>query len=227
MTRSPPIIFRALGALLGYPASELRQALPEIAGAVRHSALLKPGDSAGILGLIELLASADPLWVEERYLELFDRQRATSLHLFEHVHGDARDRGNAMVELKAIYERAGFLLAANELPDYLPVVLEYLSCRGLAEAKDMLGDCAHILRAIGDGLRARGSPYATVFAALLGIIDEAGLSEKARPPQMAEPEDLDRDWFEQPAFAPDDPAVLRLRGRKTNSALLQDRESVS
>jgi nitrate reductase delta subunit len=214
MTASPMIVFRALGALLSYPRGELRDALPEIAEAIRGSTLLRPEDGAAVLGLIDLLSSADPLWAEERYVELFDRGRATSLHLFEHVHGEARDRGAAMVELKAIYEQAGFRLTAGELPDYLPVVLEYLSCRDMAEARDMLGDCAHILRAIGEALRGRGSPYGAVFHALLGIIGEAGLSAKAAPQPAAEPEDLDRDWFEQPAFAPDQRAAPAAPGRK-------------
>ncbi len=194
-------VLRALGALLGYPRPELREALPEIAAAISRSALIAPGDRAAVLGLVELLGGSDPLWAEERYVELFDRGRATSLHLFEHVHGDARDRGAAMVELKAVYEAAGFRLTANELPDYLPVVLEYLSCRSLAEARDMLGDCAHILRALGEALLQRGSPYGAVLQALLRLVGEAGLDTKAAP-KAAEPEDLDRDWFEEPAFAP-------------------------
>lgn len=202
MTGSAMIVLRALGALLSYPRPELHEALPEIADAVRASPLMRAQGRAAVLRLVELLGSADLLWAEERYVELFDRGRATSLHLFEHVHGEARERGDAMVELKAIYERAGFHLAVNELPDYLPVVLEYLSCRDLAEARDMLGDCAHILRSIGEALLQRGSPYSAVFGALLGIVGEAGLDEKAASRRRAESEDLDRDWFEQPAFAP-------------------------
>ena len=213
MTDSAMIILRALGALLSYPRPELHEALPEIADAIRASPLMRAQDRAAMLRLAELLASADPLWAEERYVELFDRGRATSLHLFEHVHGETRDRGEAMVELKAIYERAGFRLAVNELPDYLPVVLEYLSCRTLAEARDMLGDCAHILRAIGEALLQRGSPYSAVFSAVLGIVGEAGLDEKAAARRRAEVEDLDRDWFEQPAFADDAPAAGAGPGR--------------
>jgi nitrate reductase delta subunit len=208
------IVLRALGALLSYPRPELRAALPEISDVVRDAPLLASQDRAAILGLVDLLVSADQLWAEERYVELFDRGRATSLHLFEHVHGEARDRGEAMVELKTIYEHAGFLLTANELPDYLPVVLEYLSCRDLAEAREMLGDCAHILRSIGEALLERGSPYSAVFRALLGIAGEAGLDEKAASRRVAEAEDLDRDWFEQPAFAPLAQTTTANSGRK-------------
>ncbi len=202
MTESPMLVLRALGALLTYPRPELRAGLPEIAAAVRASPLIAPPDRTALQGLIELLAAADPLWTEEQYVEMFDRRRATSLHLFEHVHGDTRDRGEAMVELKALYERGGFRLATGELPDFLPVLLEYLSCRGLAEARAMLGDCAHILRTVGEALLQRGSSYSAVFQALLDVADEPGLDRDAAARRPSETEDLDRDWIEQPAFGP-------------------------
>ncbi|MDE2167559.1 MAG: nitrate reductase molybdenum cofactor assembly chaperone [Alphaproteobacteria bacterium] len=200
------IVLRALGILLTYPRPELRAALPEIADALRASPLIAPQDRDALEGLIVLLTDADQLWAEENYVELFDRGRATSLHLFEHVHGDTRARGDAMVDLKSVYERAGFSLAANELPDFLPVVLEYLSCRDLAETKDMIGDCAHVLRAVGETLLQRGSIYSAVFAALLGIAGQPGLDRKAASRRAAETEDLDREWTEQPAFGPQTPA---------------------
>ena len=115
------------------------------------------------------LVDGDLLEAEERYVGAFDRGRATSLHLFEHLYGDGRDRGAAMVDLKRLYERAGFTLATSELPDYLPVLLEYLSCRDLAGARDMLSDCVHILRRIADVLIARDSAYAAVLQALLSL----------------------------------------------------------
>ncbi|HLI14392.1 MAG TPA: nitrate reductase molybdenum cofactor assembly chaperone [Alphaproteobacteria bacterium] len=205
MSGSEMLVLRALSALLSYPRPELRAALPEIAATVRSSQLLKLDDREAVLRLIDLLVAMDALQAEERYVELFDRGRATSLHLFEHVHGDARDRGTAMVELKAIYERAGFQLTANELPDYLPVVLEYLSCRDLAEAREMLSDCANILRAIGETLMQRGSCYSAIFQALLVVAGEPGLDTKKASRRATEREDLDSDWFEQPAFAPEPP----------------------
>ena len=199
------IVLRALGALLSYPGPALREALPEIAELVRGSPLIGAPERAAVLGCVELIAGADPLWAEERYVALFDRGRATSLNLFEHVHGDARDRGEAMVELKSVYARAGFELTARELPDFLPVLLEYLSCRDMAETRDMLGDCAHILRSIGEALIRRGSPYSAVFEALLRMIGEKELDAR----RAEESEDLDRDWREEPAFAPGAPQGTR------------------
>ena len=194
------IVLRALGALLSYPREDLRQALPEVTQAIGASPLIAKRERDGLMILIDDLASGDLLAAEERYVELFDRGRATSLNLFEHLHGENRDRGDAMVELKRRYERAGFELATRELPDHLPVVLEYLSCRGIAETRDVLRDCAHLLKRIGGALIARDSGYAAVFQALLVIAGETPLDSAAVPRVADHDDNLDRDWFEQPAF---------------------------
>ena len=194
------LIFKAFSALLSYPSVELQQALPEIADLVRATPLLSPRERRCLLDLVEDLRGADLLVLEERYVDLFDRGRALSLHLFEHLHGESRDRGEAMVDLKRHYERAGFELAARELPDYLPVLLEFLSCRDLAEARDMLADCAHILTTIGRSLIARRSHYAAILQALIVIAGERPIDVDKVPPVKERGETLDRDWAEQPAF---------------------------
>jgi len=201
------IVLRALSALLSYPREDLRQALPEIADAIQNSPLVAAGERAGLMALIEELAAGDLLEAEERYVALFDRGRATSLHLFEHLHGESRDRGEAMVELKRLYERAGFELSTRELPDYLPVVLEYLSCRDLAEAREILSDCAHLLKVIAGALMIRHSPYTSVVQALLVIAGEAPLDIQSVARAHERVEDLDRDWFEEPAFGDRIPAT--------------------
>jgi nitrate reductase molybdenum cofactor assembly chaperone NarJ/NarW len=195
------IVLRALGALLSYPRQEVRLALPEIAHAIRTSPLIAPRTRESLLALIDDLATSHLLDAEERYVELFDSARATSLHLFEHLHGETRDRGQAMVDLKRHYERAGYELSSRELPDYLPVVLEYLSCRDLRETQELLGDCAHILKRIGEALIARNSAYAAVLQALLAIAGEAPLDVAHVPRVAPRGENLDEDWVEQPAFA--------------------------
>jgi nitrate reductase delta subunit len=194
------LVFRAFSALLSYPSEEMRRALPEIADVITASPLVATGERRDLLDLIDELGQGNLLAAEERYVDLFDRGRALSLHLFEHLHGESRDRGEAMVELKQIYERAGFDLSARELPDYLPVVLEYLSCRDLAEARAMLGDCAHILTTIGRSLIARRSRYAAVLQTLIVIAGESPIDAAKIPPVKERIEALDRDWFEEPAF---------------------------
>jgi len=193
---------RALGALLTYPRGELLAALDEIAAVLAASAPLGAGQKQRLAALIAELRASDPLALEERYVGLFERGRATSLHLFEHVHGESRERGQAMVDLKALYERAGLRLAANELPDYLPAVLEYLSCRPPQEAREMLGSCARILRAIGERLAAHGSGYAAVLDCLLAIANEPALDWQQAPAPHDHDTALDDEWADAPAFGP-------------------------
>jgi len=199
------LIFRAFSALLSYPSAEMRAALPEIAEVVRREALVGESQRRDLLALIDDLGRGDQLEAEERYSDLFDRGRALSLHLFEHLHGDSRDRGSAMVELKQLYEAAGFDLSSSELPDYLPVVLEYLSCRELEEAREMLADCAHILKVIARALIARQSLYAAVLQSLLVIGGEQPVDAASVKPAKERPDSIDREWREEPAFggAPD------------------------
>ena len=200
------IVLRALSALLSYPTEELREALPEIAACIRTSPLVAPSGKEPLLRLVGDLADGDLLDLEAGYVEIFDRGRTTSLNLFEHLHGESRDRGQAMVELKRHYEQAGFDLASRELPDFLPVMLEYLSCRDLAEARYMLADCAHILRRIGEALFARNSAYAAVSQVLLAIAREP-LIDPSTVCRASEPtaDTLDREWAEPPAFGEGSP----------------------
>jgi nitrate reductase molybdenum cofactor assembly chaperone NarJ/NarW len=193
--------YRALSALLSYPTPELVAALPEIRAIFAAERRLPRRDAAALDALCAALAAADLFDAQERYVDTFDRGRATSLNLFEHVHGDSRDRGTAMLDLKGVYERAGYAFVGSELPDYVPAVLEFLSTQPAAAAGELLGECAHILRRIGEALAERDSPYAAVFAALLAAIGADGLSPKQakRAPRTPE-KTLDEEWAEEPVI---------------------------
>jgi nitrate reductase delta subunit len=194
------ITFKALAALLTYPDEPLLAALPEIRAAIHAERRLTRAMRKALDLLIDELASGDAIDAQERYVALFDRGRSTCLHLFEHVHGDSRDRGQAMVDLKALYEQAGLALAGSELPDYLPAMLEFLSLQPREVAVDMLGDSAHLVRNIGDALASRGSRYAAILEAVLALVGESGLS--ARPAIDAD-KPLDEEWTEAPVvFGP-------------------------
>jgi nitrate reductase delta subunit len=189
---------RAIAWLLRYPDDELRAALPEIARALVDEGAL-PGRRLGELqALIERLLKAPPLRSEAEYVELFDRGRRTALHLFEHVHGDSRDRGPAMIDLVQTYERAGLFLQGGELPDHLPVVLEYASTQPPEAAREFLRELSHIVRAVFTATLDRGSPYASLLAAVLEL---AGESAERVPAAALPPEsDLDETWAEPEAF---------------------------
>ncbi|HWI83267.1 nitrate reductase molybdenum cofactor assembly chaperone, partial [Ramlibacter sp.] len=136
---------RALALLLGYPDARLREVLPQLADAIDAEAALPKARRAELRALAAEMQRAEDLELEARYVELFDRGRATSLHLFEHVHGDSRDRGPAMVDLTRTYEQAGLFLSPEELPDHLCVVLEFASTQPPAVAREFLAEMAHIL----------------------------------------------------------------------------------
>ena len=189
---------KALAALLSYPTAELVEALPDIRTAIAAERRIGRRDRVALDALIDEIAAADLLDAQEQYVALFDRGRATSLNLYEHVHGDSRDRGQAMVDLAQHYARGGLELATRELPDYLPVLLEYLSTRPFAEVEEMLRDCAHLLRSLGEALARRDSRYAVVPGTLLAISGVRGL-EGAAPVLEAE-KSLDEEWAEEPVM---------------------------
>lgn len=199
--------YRALAALLQYPTAELAGAAGEIAAAAREDALLSRDSLQAIERVAAQLTVGDLLTAQESYVGLFDRSRSLSLHLFEHIHGESRDRGQAMVNLAAHYETRGYSIGGNELPDYLPLFLEFLSLIDPREAADLLSDVVHILAAIRIRLERRGSDYAGIFGALEELAARrpdsavvAGLLERDKSPE-AEAAELDKEWEETPAFA--------------------------
>lgn len=186
---------RVLAALLAYPDDGLLEALPEIRALLDDDRQLSTARLATLRSLIDGLLAQDPIDAQAGYVDCFDRGRATSLHLFEHVHGDSRDRGPAMIDLGKTYAEAGLLLASNELPDYLPAVLEFASTQEPATARAFLAETAHILNAIHAALVKRGSPYAAVLAA---VIELAG--ETPAAVNVPDDEPLDASWAEPEAF---------------------------
>ena len=162
-------ILKALSALLVYPTAELQQACGEIGETIDAGRTIPTAIRKQLHTLLTELATGDIYDLQERYVLLFDRTRSLSLHLFEHVHGESRDRGQAMIDLKAQYEKAGLFMGAAELPDFLPLFLEFLSTLPAQEASDMLGQPAHILAAMAERLRKRGSSYEAVFRALVAL----------------------------------------------------------
>lgn len=191
MTRS----LRALAWLLRYPDAGMRAALPALCDALHAERALAPDRLAEIDALVDRLRGLPALAVEADYVELFDRSRRNALHLFEHLHGDSRDRGTAMVDLAQTYERAGLVFTAGELPDYLPVVLEFASTQPPQQAREFLRETAHLVRAVFTALAERGSAYASVLAA---VLDLAG--EPAERVTLAEEPGLDESWQEPAAF---------------------------
>ena len=189
------LTLRVLAHLLRYPDAALRAHLSEMAEALRQESALSALRLGELDALLQQLASQSPLKVESDFVELFDRGRSTALHLFEHVHGDSRDRGPAMIDLIQTYEQAGLYLGSEELPDHLPVLLEFASTQPPAQAREFLAETSHIVRVIFSALLKRQSPYASVLAAVLEL---AG--EKAEAVTVAPEPELDESWAEPEVF---------------------------
>ncbi len=192
---SASLSLRVLARLLAYPNAQLRADLDDMRQVLLSEKAITGARLGELNALIDGLERGNTLDNEAEYVEVFDRGRATSLHLFEHVHGDSRDRGPAMIDLTQTYEKAGLFLGPDELPDYLPVVLEFVSTQPPKEARAFLGEIAHIINAIFNALQQRNSPYASVIGALLELSGEA-----AHPVKIVADEPLDTTWEEPAVF---------------------------
>ena len=189
------LTLRVLARLLGYPDAELRAQLPGLVDALRLEHALPAARVQELEALCRQLAAMEPYEAEARYVDTFDRGRQTSLHLFEHIHGDSRERGPALIDLTQTYERAGLFLDGKELPDHLGVVLEFASTQPPAVAREFLAEMAHILNALFSALQSKASPYASVVAA---VLEAAG--ERAQSVAITPEPDMDEAWAEPEAF---------------------------
>ncbi|OYX17085.1 MAG: nitrate reductase molybdenum cofactor assembly chaperone [Sphingomonadales bacterium 32-67-7] len=196
------LTYRALGLLLTYPSDELRAGLPEIEAALLADPALPGPIGKALSRLVASVAAGDLLDRQEEYVWLFDRTRSLSLNLYEHVHGESRDRGQAMAALLELYRQHGLELSANELPDYLPAFLDFLSSLPDEKAASLLAEALHVLAAIGERLHKRGSPYRAVFGALTALAGQVP-DAAALAALLDEPDDdpadlaaLDKQWAE-------------------------------
>jgi nitrate reductase delta subunit len=168
--------YRILSALLLYPEGDLVAALPEL------EAGLPLPMRAKVAPLLAHLAENDMITLQQEYVQTFDRTPSHSLHLFEHIHGESRDRGQAMVDLMEEYKKHGLIMQGDELPDFVPLFLEFLSqLDDEQEASRLLGDAVHVLAHLGRKLAANGSVYACVFD-VLEALSPVAAEELSEPP---------------------------------------------
>lgn len=170
-------LYRILSALLSYPEQDLLDAGAEIAAALDAY----PEARATLSPLTQYLAGDELIALQENYVATFDRRPKHSLHLFEHIHGESRDRGQAMVDLLHEYQAHGFEPSESELPDHVPLFLEFLVLIDADQAEKLLGDAIHVLAAIGARLAQHDSPYAAAFV-VLTTLTHVVPQEQTEPP---------------------------------------------
>jgi nitrate reductase delta subunit len=196
------LILKVLSLLLSYPEAETLAALDEMAAVIEQEKLLPKIYKKRVLTLINSYRGADLLDLQEHYVALFDRGRYVSLHIFEHVHGESRDRGQAMVNLLQMYESHGFEMSTHELPDYIPLFLEFLSQQEPAEAVKLLQDAMPVLSLLGARLAERGSKFKAIFDSLEGLAGEPeGIYEIRQQAATETPDEtllhMDEIWEEE------------------------------
>jgi nitrate reductase molybdenum cofactor assembly chaperone NarJ/NarW len=203
--------YKALSALLSYPSADLKAAADDIRDVLYKEALAPEWALRQLNRLIDDLKTLDLLELQERYVFLFDRTRSLSLHLFEHVHGESRDRGQAMVDLKALYAEGGLDASSVELPDFLPLFLEYLSTRPADEARTLLAEPLSVIAALKERLAKRKTPYAAVLRVLEAMAGRAPAQSELDELRKAPDDDpndleaLDAAWEDEPVtFGPDE-----------------------
>lgn len=196
------LTLRGLAVLLAYPSAELQAGIAELRAAMDREGLLASAERRRLEPLLRRFETADLLDLQSDYSELFDRSRSLSLHLFEHVHGDGRERGQAMIDLGRQYLESGFYLEANELPDFIPVFLEFASCLPPPEMRETLAQPAHVFAALAERLDKRGSEHAAIFHALVALAgvrpDAAALAGIEENTPAEDPAGIDEEWEEAP-----------------------------
>lgn len=187
-------VYKFLSALLCYPEADLVEALPEFQAALDQMPELA-AHREGLQALLDYLGGNSLRHIQEEYVATFDRNRLHALYIFEHVFGEERDRGSAMVDLLEEYRRHGFELGNDELPDYLPALLEFFSHISPDEAQKLLGDAIHVINHIGKNLCTAGSPYAAVLECAVSL-------SPVEPQPLIEPPVRDMDEAME-TFGPD------------------------
>lgn len=207
------VTYRALSRLLSYPETTLQDEALSLVDAISEEGLLPNVIVRQLRKHATEIAQADIYVAQSGYVDQFDRSRTLSLHLYEHVHGESRERGPAMVGLVELYKTQGLEMQISDLPDYLPVFLEFLSVLPDAQASSLIGEAAHVIEAIGERLKKRQSSYQSIFGALTALsdrpADKAALADLLAM-EEDDPDDLealDKSWEEEPiTFGPGTPS---------------------
>ncbi|PID64576.1 MAG: nitrate reductase molybdenum cofactor assembly chaperone [Gammaproteobacteria bacterium] len=192
-------LLSVIARLLDYPTNEIWAHSQALCEAVGKSPYIPPDLRRNIIGEINTMTADDIYERQARYDGLFDRGRSVSLSLFEHVHGESRERGQAMVDLLEVYRQHGLEINSEQMPDYIPLFLEFLSTQDDNTARQWLADVGHILTLLTERLRKRDAWEARLFEALLTVAGQP-LHDQAVNLQVADEADdstlsaIDKAW---------------------------------
>ncbi|PLX63505.1 nitrate reductase molybdenum cofactor assembly chaperone [Sedimenticola selenatireducens] len=157
------LIYNIMARLLDYPDDELMQNLPGIIDAINQDDDIGPQEKEDLLNLVSWMNMHDLTGLQSQYVQTFDMVPEHDLHLTHHLFGDDRGRGPALIDLSEYYKASGLEVEGKEIPDFLPLILEYVSTLDDLQARVFLGDAAKVLKVIGDNLEKAESPYARIL----------------------------------------------------------------
>lgn len=192
-------MLKVISRLLDYPTEALFSASDELINVIRQESSVSEVNKNSLISFIQQLSSKNIYDAQERYDLLFDRGRSLSLLLFEHVHGESRDRGQAMVDLMNVYKSKGFEVNSSQLPDYIPLYLEFLSEQDEPFAEEWLGDICHLMTMLSERLIERQCDYSVLFDSLIELSRiEVNRAEVAEAVSKEERDDtieaIDKEW---------------------------------
>jgi len=224
--------FKLLGLLLTYPEGTVYSESNELLETLRSEALLPEKFIKKVETFLIRQKAQDLMAVQEDYVETFDRGRAHCLHLFEHIHGESRDRGQAMINLSETYATKDLYIDNGELPDYLPLFMEYLSRCEFQDATELLGEAIDVIAVIGAKLKKYKSPYADIFTSIEVLSNvkadseklKTALRESRKDPETLE--ELDQQWKEAEVFT-SDPLTDAAANSRTCNAFPNTMEALS
>ncbi len=200
--------YKILSLLLSYPSGELQEFLPEAIKELTAEGLLGADQMAGVSEFAEHRSRQDLMDWQAEYVQLFDTGKAASLYLFEHLKGESKDRGQAMVDLMEHYRSRGMHLSASELPDYLPVFLEFLSSLPREEAAETLSGAVNVISLIQSRLEAKNNIYRHIHGAIVHLSATAPeLPADAALNVEVGTENPDSSYDEPVSFGNDNPCI--------------------
>lgn len=160
--------YKVLSVLLDYPNEEILEDVSKIMPLLEEEKLLNKSSLNNMHSFLKFIQTQDILDWKEKYTAQFDYASSTSLYLFDHIYGDSKKRGMAMVDLKQLYASEGLEIGSRELPDYLPVLLEFIAnTQTQSQGADLLAETAHVLQKIEHNLKEGHSPYSYLLSILI------------------------------------------------------------
>jgi len=181
--RDQRLLWRIAALLLDYPSEQTLAMTDQLIAAARE---LPDAVRIPILDFLQHeFGGADPMQLAARYVETFDMRRRASLHLTYYAYGDTRKRGMALLRFKHAYRQAGMQVGDDELPDYLPLVLEFAATVDLLQGERLLGEHVPVIELLRLSLQDSGSGYASILAAILATLPPISTADRRRIAELA------------------------------------------